>query len=81
MRNHTELAFEEAIEEVLLQSGYTKGNAAHYHKEFCVDETLLFQFLQNSQPQKWSKSEALHRADTPTKLMQRLHKELETRGA
>lgn len=81
MRNHTEFAFEEAIEEVLLQSGYTKGNAAHYHKEFCVDETLLFQFLQNSQPLKWSKSETLHRADTPTKLLQRLHKELESRGA
>jgi len=81
MKNHTELAFEVAIEEVLLQSGYTKGNPAHYHKEFCVDETLLFQFLQDSQPQKWSKSESLHRADTPTKLLQRLHKELETRGA
>lgn len=81
MRNHTELAFEEAIEEALLQSGYTKGNTADYHKEFCVDETLLFQFLQSSQPLKWSKSETLHRADTPTKLLQRLHKELETRGA
>ncbi len=80
-RVHTELAFEEAIEDVLFQSGYIKGNNAHYNKEFCVDENLLFSFLQNSQPQKWKRSEAIHRADTETKLLQRLHKELDTRGA
>jgi type I restriction enzyme R subunit len=80
-RVHTELAFEEAIEDVLFQSGYIQGNPAHYNKEFCVDENLLFSFLQNSQPQKWKKSEAIHRTDTETKLLQRLHKELEVRGA
>ncbi len=80
-RNHTELAFEEAIETVLLQSGYIKGNATDYSKDFCVDENLLFAFLQNSQPAKWEKSASIHRADTQTKLLQRLHKELDTRGA
>ena len=78
---HTELAFEEAIEAVLLNSGYVKGDITNYNKEFCVDENLLFNFIQNSQPQKWKKSEAIHRADTQTKLLQRLHKELDTRGA
>jgi type I restriction enzyme, R subunit len=78
---HTELAFEEAIEAVLFQSGYVQGNVAHYNKEFCVDENLLFRFLQRSQLQKWKKSEAIHRADTQTKLLQRLHKELDSRGA
>ncbi len=80
-RVHTELAFEEAIEEILFQSGYTKGNTAHYNKEFCVDEHLLFSFLQNSQPQKWERSEVIHRADMATKILQRLHKELDARGA
>jgi len=71
--NHTELAFEEAIETVLLQSGYVKGTAINYKKDFCVDEKLLFTFLQNSQPAKWEKSATIHRADTQTKLLQRLH--------
>lgn len=80
-RTHTELAFEEAVEAALLQSGYLKGNAADYNKEFCVDENLLFSFLQNSQPKKWAISETIHPADTQTKLLQRLHKELDNRGA
>lgn len=80
-RTHTELAFEEAIEAELIASGYTKGNVADYNKEFSIDEKLLFVFLQNSQPQKWQKSEVIHRADTQTKLLQRLHKELDNRGA
>ena len=79
--NHTELAFEEAIEEVLLQSGYIKGDAANYHKEYAVDEVLLFEFLKNSQPDKWKKSVALHKEAVELKLLQRLHKELELRGA
>jgi len=78
---HTELAFEEAIEDVLLQSGYVKGSAANYNKVFAVDEKLLFDFLRISQPSKWQKSESLHHADTETKLLQRLNKELELRGA
>jgi type I restriction enzyme R subunit len=80
-QKHTELAFEEAIEEVLLNNGYVKGIDLDYHKEYALDENLLFQFLKNSQPQKWQKSEGLHKTDTTTKLLQRLHKELELRGA
>ncbi len=53
---NTELAFEEAIEASLLQSGYVKDNSIDYNKEFCVDEKLLFAFLQTSQPEKWTKS-------------------------
>ncbi len=56
---HTELAFEEAIEAVLFKSGYVNGDNASYNKEFCVDEYWLFQFLQNSQPQKWQRSQAM----------------------
>ena len=80
-KTHTELAFEEAIEEVLLQSGYQKGNVANYNKDYALDEKLLFQFLQTSQPKKWKKSEGIHKADTEIKIGQRLNKELELRGA
>jgi len=31
---HTELAFKEAIENVLLQSGCIKGNTTDYNKDF-----------------------------------------------
>ena len=52
---HTELAFENAIEEVLLNSGYIQGLASNYNKEFGFDEVLLFQFLKDAQPKKWEK--------------------------
>jgi len=54
---HTELAFEEAIEDVLLQSGYVKGSAANYNKVFAVDESYFLTFyalasLKNGRNQK-----------------------------
>jgi type I restriction enzyme R subunit len=80
-KNHTEQAFEEAIEAILLEGGYTKGVSSNYNKEFCIDGKLLFDFLKISQQKKWEKSLAIHRTDIETKLLQRLHKELELRGA
>lgn len=80
-RPHTEQAFEDAIEAVLLESGYVKGHPADYHKEMAVDTRQLMAFLRQSQPQKLQRLAQLHGAEFETKLLQRLHKELDLRGA
>lgn len=80
-KTHTELAFEIAIEDVLLEGGYIKGEPINYNKDFGLDELLLFQFLETSQPNKWVKSQTIHKADIHIKLLQRLAKEIELRGA
>lgn len=78
---HTELAFEEAIEDALLHDdGYIKGSPANYNKDYAIDEALLFRFLQRSQAKKWEKLESIHHAEMENKLLQRLNKELELRG-
>ena len=33
------------------QNGYEQGTNADYNREFAVDETRLFRFLQDTQPQ------------------------------
>ncbi len=30
------------------QNGYEEGNNTDYHKEYAIDETRLFRFLQNT---------------------------------
>jgi type I restriction enzyme R subunit len=80
-RPHTEQAFEDAIEAVLLESGYVKGHPADYHKEMAVDTRQLMAFLHQSQPKKLQCLAQLHGAEFEPKLLQRLHKELDLRGA
>lgn len=35
-------------------NGYEEGNNADYNQEFAVDETRLFRFLQDTQPNLWN---------------------------
>lgn len=37
------------------QNGYEEGTNADYNKEYAVDETRLFQFLQDTQPKEMDK--------------------------
>jgi type I restriction enzyme R subunit len=80
-KTHTELAFETAIETILLDNGYQKGNPINYDKDFGFDIAFLFQFLETSQPKKWAKSQTIHKTDIRIKLLQRLVKEIDLRGA
>jgi type I restriction enzyme R subunit len=78
---HTEKAFEEAIESQLLEkSGYIKGDPGDFNRELALDTKTIFAFLQESQPEAWEKSLAIHGAGIESKLLQRLTKELDTRG-
>ncbi len=78
---HTELVFEEAIENHLLEkSGYIKGDPADFSREHALDTKTIFAFLQESQPEAWKKSLSIHGSDIQNKLLQRLIKELDSKG-
>lgn len=62
------------------QNGYEQGTNDDYNREFAVDETRLFRFLQNTQPQAVKE---LHILDSPLekqKFFQQLNKKLKSDG-
>lgn len=51
---HTEQAFESAIEEHLLSSGgYTRGDGDAFDRERCVDAGTFLAFVRETQPKEW----------------------------
>src|SRR3989344_2549051 len=78
-----EKAFETAIEDFLTgkdKGGFLKGNAKDFNKEIALDTNVLFSFIKESQPNEWKKLSGIHRVDVETKFLQRLVKELDSRG-
>jgi len=49
----TELAFEDAIENVLLANGYLKSKPENYDAALGLDPVELFSFIEATQPKKW----------------------------
>jgi type I restriction enzyme R subunit len=79
---HSEAAFEDAIEQHLLNvGGYVKSTSERYNKSYAIDTKQLFGFLQNSQPKEWEKLKSVHRSEIETKILFRLDKEMTNRGA
>lgn len=77
----TENAFEEAIEDYLLEKGgYIKGDKADFSHELAMDRNTVFAFLQQSQPKSCEKSSTIHGSGVESKIIQRLFKELDNRG-
>lgn len=77
---HSEKAFEDAIENQLLNNGYKKGNSTDFDKEYAIDTVKFFEFLQKSQPRSWNKLLAVHKEEIENKLLQRVDKEMHIRG-
>ncbi len=78
----TENTFETAIEQALVQNGgYSIGDPNTYSKELGFFKDEILAFLQSSQPKKWEKISAIHGKDTENRVLQRLYKELDLRGA
>ena len=78
----TENTFEIAIEQALVQNGgYSIGDPNTYSKELGFFKDEILAFLQRSQPKKWEKISAIHGKDTENRVLQRLYKELDLRGA
>ena len=82
-RAHSELTenkFEEHIEDYLLNSGYIKGNPKDYDKEFAIDTTQLFKFLEDTQPEKLQKLKEHYQKNYKDKLLNRIYQELNSKG-
>jgi len=77
-----EKAFEEAIEEFFISKdgGFVKGVTKDFSRELALDSKLLIKFIQESQPKEWKKLSTIHGTEIETKFLQRLTKELESRG-
>ncbi len=80
---HTEKTFESAIEESMLspECGWLKGSNEAYSKPLALFPSYIFHFLKTTQPKAWEKLEKIHGADMETKLLDRLCKELDNKGA
>lgn len=76
-----EKAFEEAIENSLIEKGgFIKGDAKDFSREYALDAKNLLSFLKGSQPTEWKKLSSVHGVGVESKFLQRLTKELESRG-
>ena len=79
---HTEGTFEENIETALIEKGgYTKGHSQDFDAELGLFPSYITDFLQSSQPKAWEKIVTIHKSDAETKIIRRLIKELDLRGA
>lgn len=78
---HTELTFEAAIEESLLDlGGYTKGLSLDFDTQLGLFPTYITDFIKTSQPLAWDKLANIHKDEVEKKVIQRLVKEIDLRG-
>ena len=79
---HTELTFESAIEISLLETGgYTKGFSEDFDAQLGLFPKYIIEFLKASQPKSWEKLINIHKDEAEKKVIQRLIKEIDLRGA
>jgi type I restriction enzyme R subunit len=78
---HTELTFEAAIEESLLEfGGYSKGLSTDFDAQLGLFPSYITDFLKTSQPVAWDKLANVHKDEVEKKVIQRLVKEIDLRG-
>ena len=76
-----EKAFEEAIEQSLVErGGYVKGDPADFDRALALDPKTLFRFIKDTQKDTWDALAAIHGAEVERKFLYRLNQELDTRG-
>ncbi|MGH3584768.1 MAG: type I restriction endonuclease subunit R [Pseudonocardia sp.] len=83
MTVHTELAFEDAIERAMLDSGWQQGQATSYQRELGLDTDELFTFIGATQIDKWNQLVTFEGGDPDTaqrKFAERVAREIESRG-
>ena len=78
----SEYTFETAIIERLVNSGgYIEGEASAYSPELGMFKAEVLQFLQSTQPRQWDRLAAIHGQDVSNRVIARLYKEMDLRGA
>jgi type I restriction enzyme R subunit len=81
MKHTSEVAFETAIEAVLLADGYEKLLSCNFDRERAIFPEVVLTFIRQTQDKTWKKLEALHGAETGERVLQALCKWLDTHGA
>ena len=61
-------------------NGYEEGSNADYNKEYAIDETRLFRFLQDTQPEQMDKLGVFKSEQKKRQFLNRLQGELAKRG-
>lgn len=79
--NTRENGFEALIVNWLVEhNGYEEGSNADYNKEYAIDETRLFRFLQDTQPAQMGKLGVFQSEQKKRQFLNRLQGELAKRG-
>ena len=79
--NTKEAGFETLIVKWLTEhNGYEEGNNSDYNKEYAIDETRLFRFLYDTQPEEMAKLGTDRSEQNKRQFLNRLQGELAKRG-
>ena len=74
----SESQFEKSIESSILKNGYIKRDPKDFNKEYVIDDELFFQFIQDTQKEKWQKIQEIHGEDIKEKILQSYQKEIDS---
>ena len=80
MPTYTEQRFEGHIEAHLNRSRYRSLQSIDYDKSLCLIPDEVLQFIRNTQPKEYQRLERQYGADTPAKLLDRVSKQIASRG-
>lgn len=81
MSKHTEIRFEEAIEQSLVQQGgYVSGNPKEFDPERALFSNDVIEFIQKTHASKWQVIQGLYAEKAGTVLLDSLGKELASKG-
>ena len=78
--HHTELAFEDIVEQGLLQTGYVSVDPAGFDRERAIFPGVVLDFIRQTQPKEWARLEGLHGAKTGEQIVGDLCQWLDTYG-
>mgnify|MGYP001090406752 CR=1 FL=1 len=81
MKKHTEIRFEEAIEQELIEDGFIKGDPKDFDREYALFPGDVISFIKDSQPNYWKKIEEYHGNKSSDVIIQSLSKELDSKGS
>jgi type I restriction enzyme, R subunit len=81
MNRTSEQAFENAIADVLLASGYQRHESKGFDREDAIFREVALKFIQTTQTKEWDKLAALHGDKTGDRIIAALCKWMDTNGS
>ncbi|MCA6510688.1 MAG: type I restriction endonuclease subunit R [Pseudanabaena sp. M051S1SP2A07QC] len=81
MNRTSEQAFENAIADVLLASGYQRHQSKDFDRENAIFRDVALKFIQTTQTKEWDKLAALHGDKTGDRIIAALCKWMDTNGS